>query len=102
MFKNISSPSEYLELINQGAIAIDVRTEQEYTDSKIPKIQVAFDWNNGEFHDKFDELDSEKTYIFVCRSGNRSMQACMYLASNGFTDLYNLEGGMINWEGDTD
>ena len=35
--------------------------------------------------------------ICYCRSGNRSMQACMMLETFGFTNVKNLEGGMNGW-----
>lgn len=101
MFKEIETKEEYITLINNGAISIDVRSTPEYSESKIPNIKTGFDWNNGEFHDNFDQLDPENSYILVCRSGNRSMQACMFLASQGFQNLYNLKGGMMGWNGET-
>ena len=36
--------------------------------------------------------------ICYCRSGNRSMQACLMLETFGFTDVKNLTGGMIGWK----
>jgi rhodanese-related sulfurtransferase len=36
--------------------------------------------------------------ICYCRSGQRSMQACMMLESMGFTNVKNLAGGMLNWK----
>ena len=38
--------------------------------------------------------------ILICRSGNRSGQACEYLSLKGFTRLYNMEGGLLEWTGD--
>ena len=35
--------------------------------------------------------------ICYCRSGNRSMQACLMLETFGFTNVKNLEGGMNGW-----
>jgi rhodanese-related sulfurtransferase len=101
MFKEISNPEVFNELVSKGAIPIDVRTAAECHESKIPNAISGYDWNSGEFHDKMDDFDKSKTYIFICRSGNRSMQACLYMASNGYTHLYNLKGGMQNWTGDT-
>jgi rhodanese-related sulfurtransferase len=102
MFKEISTPEEYHQLIAEGVIPIDVRSAEECMDSKIPNSIAGFDWNCGEFHDNFDQLDAEKAYVFICRSGNRSTQACLFLASNGFNHLYNLKGGMLNWKGETE
>ncbi|HKI99451.1 MAG TPA: rhodanese-like domain-containing protein [bacterium] len=39
----------------------------------------------------------ETPLLVVCRSGARSASAASQLAQMGFTDLYNLQGGMIAW-----
>lgn len=36
--------------------------------------------------------------ICYCRSGRRSLQAGMMLESLGFTNVKNLEGGMLSWQ----
>lgn len=43
-----------------------------------------------------DFKDSE--IVVYCRSGMRSMQACMMLETAGFRNLANLTGGMLAWE----
>ena len=47
--------------------------------------------------DDIDDLKHEEV-ICYCRSGKRSMQACMMLETFGFTNVKNLEGGMLNWK----
>ena len=47
--------------------------------------------------DEIDELKNEEV-ICYCRSGKRSMQACMMLETFGFTNVKNLEGGMLSWK----
>ena len=46
-----------------------------------------------------DELEDLKTkeVICYCRSGNRSMQAAMFLEQLGFENTKNLTGGMLKW-----
>lgn len=46
--------------------------------------------------DDIENLKGEEL-ICYCRSGNRSMQACMMLETFGFTNVKNLEGGMNSW-----
>lgn len=46
---------------------------------------------------KVNELDRNKKLVVVCRSGARSAQACMFLAQQGFDQVYNLRGGMLAW-----
>ena len=48
--------------------------------------------------DALDELKNEEV-ICYCRSGKRSMQAAMMLETMGFTNVVNLEGGMLAWQG---
>jgi rhodanese-related sulfurtransferase len=40
----------------------------------------------------------EAEVICYCRSGNRSGQACLTLATAGFTNVKNLAGGMNAWQ----
>jgi len=46
-----------------------------------------------------DDIDDWKNneVICYCRSGNRSMQACMMLETFGFTNVKNMQGGMNAW-----
>jgi rhodanese-related sulfurtransferase len=47
--------------------------------------------------DALDELKNEEV-ICYCRSGKRSLQAAMMLETIGFTNVVNLEGGMMAWQ----
>lgn len=40
----------------------------------------------------------EGELIFYCRSGSRSMVACLFLESFGFKNTKNLTGGMLEWQ----
>lgn len=46
---------------------------------------------------KLNELSRDEKLVLICRSGARSAQACMFLAQQGFDNVYNLRGGMIAW-----
>ncbi len=48
--------------------------------------------------DEIEELKDQEVIIY-CRSGNRSGQACLILETMGFTNVKNLVGGMIDWQG---
>jgi len=47
--------------------------------------------------DDIDDLKDEEL-ICYCRSGNRSMQACLMLETFGFKNVKNLTGGMLEWQ----
>lgn len=46
-----------------------------------------------------EDIDDWKNVevICYCRSGNRSMQACLMLETFGFTNVKNMQGGMNGW-----
>jgi rhodanese-related sulfurtransferase len=48
---------------------------------------------------RMHELDKQKDLVFICRSGARSAQVCMFLQQQGFNNVYNLRGGMFGWAG---
>lgn len=47
--------------------------------------------------DELDDLKDEEVIVY-CRSGRRSLMACMVLDQLGFKDTYNLEGGILAWQ----
>ncbi len=48
------------------------------------------------------KIDKKKPVIVQCRSGKRSAAAIMQLEQQGFTNLYNLKGGMLAWAEEID
>lgn len=93
-YKNVNV-EEAKKLIDDGKVeVIDVRTPEEYQgghipDSKLMPLQV--------LEGMLEELDPEKTYLIVCRSGNRSVEASNILIANDFKNVYNMTGGMNEW-----
>ena len=53
----------------------------------------------SEFEAKYQSVltDKNKPIIIHCRSGKRSLNACMFLLSQGYSDLTNVEGGILGW-----
>lgn len=75
---------------------LDVREEDEYNDCNIG----ARFWPLSKLKQMdADGLDDwkDKEIIVHCRSGQRSLQACMLLETMGFTRLTNLKGGIKEW-----
>ncbi|GCD83947.1 rhodanese-like domain-containing protein [Parageobacillus thermoglucosidasius] len=74
---------------------IDVRETDEVVDGKIPgAINIPL----GLLEFRMHELDKNKEYILVCRSGGRSGRAAQLLESYGY-HVINMTGGMLEWEG---
>ena len=84
-------------MINEGAILLDVRSEEEYNDSHIDGSLLLP--VNDISEEKASEIigDKDTTVIVYCRSGNRSSQALEYLNELGYENIYDL-GAMSNWK----
>lgn len=92
------SPVEATMLINrEDAIIVDVRDQGEYAQGHIPDARHI---PLGELTRRIAELDTFKTrpLILCCASGARSATAMTQLARAGFERLYNLQGGLIEWQ----
>ncbi|MAP80007.1 MAG: rhodanese [Aequorivita sp.] len=87
---------------DDNAEIIDVRTDAEFDEGYIPGAQQIDIYNSAEFLDRIKKLDPEKNYYVYCRSGGRSSQACMLLNSVGVKNVYNLKGGISEWEGEVE
>lgn len=73
---------------------IDVRQPEEWAEGTIPGVQRI---QLGELPAALDQLDKNKTYVIVCRSGGRSGRACQAMEQAGFKQLINFAGGMLAW-----
>jgi rhodanese-related sulfurtransferase len=79
-----------------GIITLDVRTPGEFNEGHIDGAQL-IDFQSGNFESEIETLDKSKTYAVYCRSGSRSGQAVKIMSDAGFTNIYNLDGGVIDW-----
>lgn len=80
----------------ENIILIDCREQSEWEAGHINGAKLI---PLSEFEKRFSECGSADTQIIVhCRSGKRSLKACMVLQSNGYENLTNLSGGIMGWE----
>ncbi len=79
-----------------GVITLDVRTPGEFAEGHIEGAQL-IDFQSGNFENEISSLDKSATYAVYCRSGNRSGQAVKVMHDAGFHNVYNLNGGVIDW-----
>ncbi len=75
---------------------IDVREPFEYDEANIGGQLIPL----GDLSDHLDELEKwkDEEIVLMCRSGQRSGNAQQFLQTQGFSDVYNLEGGMLAWQ----
>lgn len=78
---------------------IDVREPLEYQTGNMNGVSIPM----GEVLQRIDEIPSEGDVVIHCKSGGRSGSVCRYLESElGYTNLYNLEGGISAWKNNFD
>lgn len=87
-----------LQLINhKNALVLDVREPSEYQAGHVLNAMLV---PLGKLKERITELEKyqDQPMVVVCRSGNRSGTACALLGKRGFTQAYNLAGGMMAWQ----
>lgn len=94
-FRSIS-PMEAWTMLQQrdDVIFLDVRTPQERAYAAIDGSTLVAFWDlaSGRI-----VLPKDKPLLLVCAVGGRSFTAGKLLARQGFSEVYNLEGGIENW-----
>ena len=80
------------------AMVIDVRTPVEFAKGHLPNAKN-FDWNGKSFDQQIAMLSKEKPVFVYCLSGARSTSAANKMISDGFKEVYQLEGGILKWRG---
>lgn len=91
---NAVIPKQAQKLLEQGTPFFDVREVEEFAQTRIPGATLL---PLSELAERYSELPTNQTVVLYCRSGNRSAQAVGWLASQGYKNLINLEGGVLEW-----
>ena len=76
-------------------VVLDVREQWEYDEGHIPGV-VHIPMND--IPGRISEIPTDQTVIVSCRSGNRSGQVASFLRNEGFTNIHNLNGGIVAWQ----
>ena len=84
-------------LAQPGITVVDVRTPTEYQAGHLEGA-VNIDVESTTFDSEVGALPKDGAYFVYCRSGNRSAVATERMATLGFTTLYNLLGGVTDWQ----
>lgn len=93
-----SGRAETLMQSEADLVVLDIRTPEEVAEGALPGA-MAIDFYSDTFRDQLAELDREVPYLVYCRSGNRSADAVTVMADLGFTEIYELDGGVVSWVG---
>nr|WP_321513940.1 rhodanese-like domain-containing protein [uncultured Pseudodesulfovibrio sp.] len=105
---NVSVPEGYVDLdavAAQSQLAqssdvqiIDVRTPAEFLGGHIEGARN-IDFYGKDFEGELKELDRNAQYFIYCRTGNRSSSALKLMHRLGFTKVWHLHRGIVDWKG---
>ena len=89
------SPSEFKEKsVNQPIV--DIRTPMEFQQGYIDGAKN-INYFDSNFLKEMASYDKTKPLFLYCKSGNRTSMAAAKLKAAGFEQLFELQGGIINW-----
>lgn len=83
-------------LVNPGVFWLDVREQSEFDAGHIPGITLI---PTGEVANRLSEIPKDRPVIVTCRTGNRSAAVTKFLREQGYTNVHNMEGGIVAWQG---
>jgi rhodanese-related sulfurtransferase len=89
--------SEFSKKITEsGIVILDVRTAEEIAEGHIEGAKF-IDFYREDFKIEIESMGKEFTYAVYCRSGKRSGKTIEIMQEAGFHNLFNLDGGIIDW-----
>ena len=86
---NVREFKQWIDL-KKDHVLFDVRTEEERAIAKIESAQVLT-------QEALENLPKDTRIVFHCHHGMRSYRAAQQALENGYTNVYNLEGGIHAW-----
>jgi rhodanese-related sulfurtransferase len=78
-------------------VTLDVRTPAEFSAEHLADA-TNIDFNASTFRTKVSTLDHARAYVVYCHTGNRSGQATAVMHDLGFTQVYDVKGGIAAWQ----
>jgi len=79
-----------------GLVVLDIRTPEEFDEAHLADA-IDVDFYASDFADQLDKLDKDVPYVMYCRTGNRSSDAVQTMKDLGFVEVYEIDGGIVNW-----
>lgn len=95
----VISPEEVSEALsaNPNLQLVDVRTQEEYGEDHLKTAQNIC-VTDDDFKEKVAKLNKDEPVYLYCRSGKRSANAAEIMKGMGFKEIYDMDGGFLNWE----
>lgn len=97
---NVVKPDVFQTGIKQSGVQVfDVRTLAEYSAGHLPHAMQADYAREEEFNERIKYLNKEQPVYIYCLSGPRAAGAAKQLREKGFTNVVELDGGIMAWKG---
>jgi rhodanese-related sulfurtransferase len=80
----------------EGLVVLDVRTPEEFAESRLAGA-ININVEGPGFEEAVGDLDEGAPVFVYCRTGRRAATAITIMQDLGFTDLYDLDGGIVSW-----
>jgi monothiol glutaredoxin len=98
-FRNLSVADADAQVRLGRLTLVDVRPPEE---REVAAVAIAYSALEGDGLEKLMALPKDTPLAFLCHHGGRSAQAATYFAQQGFTDVYNVVGGIDAWSVNVD
>ncbi len=95
--KHISASVAHGLLKEQQAILLDVRRKDEFEVERVPLPGVML-YPMEQIIDNIQELPEDQTIIVMDSKGERGTKVARLLNLQGFRDVANLDGGLVQWK----
>lgn len=90
---SIAQVHEWIEAGKQPQL-VDIRDEQSFEQGH---IEHAYHLTNGTLHQFTQQADMDAPVVVICYHGVSSQGAAQYLLTQGFDQVYSMDGGMEAW-----
>ena len=93
-------PQDFARALKNGkeGLLLDVRTAEEFQQAHLPGA-INISYLMPDLWDRLEKLDPQASYYVYCRTERRSLRVCMLMQNGGFSNVYNMDGGLCAWEG---
>lgn len=97
--QHISPREAYAALLSGDALLIDVREELEVISSSVD-VENSFWFPMSSIVERYHQIPADRSILVICTHGERSVKIVNLLTVQGFTSVYNVDGGILQWEKD--
>ena len=106
-FENVNVEKAKKMIEREEVFVLDVRTPAEFNSSHIEGATLIPVTNSGGsnlspdqlLEARINEVPIDQKILVYCRTGHRSTSASQMLVAAGYSDVYNMQGGITAWTG---